>query len=105
MSRKGIVELKQRAVPGVRVGEQDCVRQVLDQPVGVRDGNHCVMNAVHDEHWLANGREVRETLASELLPIPKGHDLSLGDFRPGDRFAIFLPFDQPVDEGFARSLT
>src|SRR6185436_2741395 len=51
------------------------------QQVGVCDGNHRVMNSVHDEGWLANGGQVGEAFACELLPIPKSHDLGLRHLR------------------------
>ena len=68
MSRERLRILEQRAVPRVRVREQDGVRQVLAQSVRVGDGNHLVVDTVHDERGMTDGPELSESLAFERLP-------------------------------------
>src|SRR5215510_4142553 len=62
------------------------------------------MNPVYDEGGLANGRQVGEAFACELLLIPKRHRLSWRNLRSGDGFSVLAALQQPIDEGFSRCL-
>src|SRR5206468_6012288 len=69
VSREGLRILKQRAVPRVGVRQQDGVRQVLAQSVGVGNRNHLVVDTVHDERGMPDGPQFSESLAVKLLPL------------------------------------
>ena len=90
MSREGLRVLEQRAVSGVGVRQQDRVRQVLGEPVGVRDGDHLVADTVHDQRRVTDGPQVGEPLALELFPLTEGRDLSASDLRARDGIEVVL---------------
>jgi hypothetical protein len=73
------MELKDRSVTGIGVGQKHCIWQVLAKPVRVADGNHLIENAVYDKRRLGNSFEGGEAIPVDPLPIPKGSDLSRGD--------------------------
>ena len=77
MPGKGLVKLKQGTVPGVGIGKQHGVRQVLAQQIGIFDWDQDVEHAARHEAWLANFAELSEALAREGFPRAKGGDLGL----------------------------
>src|SRR5712675_2296427 len=91
-------------MPRVWVREQDGVRQVLGQPVGVAHRNHLVMEALHHQRGMTNALQVSEALAREPLPLAKRGQLCAGNIRPGGWFAVFLPQHQSRDERLAGGL-
>ena len=74
MPGEGVVKLEEGTVSGVRVGEKYCVWKVLGQAVGVRDRNHFVVDAVHDERGLMDGLEIRETRCLARLGFSRGNN-------------------------------
>jgi hypothetical protein len=72
-----LVELEDPAVPGVGIDDELAVRQPPVEVDGVLGGHHLVALAVHDEHRLADRREVRGR-----LPAPSADGLELGAERP-----------------------
>jgi hypothetical protein len=75
------MKLEQGTMPGVGVGEQHRVRQMLAQHIGILDGDHDVENAAYHEAWLSNFAELGESLAGEGFPGAKGGQLSLYNLR------------------------
>src|SRR5262249_3070716 len=77
------------------------VGQVITQPVRVSDGDHFVMDTVHDEDWLTDALEVREALAREMLPVTKRRHLGGGNLGSGGGLPILLPLREPSNKGLA----
>ena len=75
------------------------------QPIGVRDRDHLVVDAIDDEHRMSDRVQIGEALPRELLPFPKGRDLGLSHGWAGNRLAIPLTLHQSFDESRAGSLT
>jgi len=48
------MKLKEGAVPRVGICEKNRIRQILAQPVGVRDWNHVIVNTIEHESRLAD---------------------------------------------------
>ena len=88
----------------IGIGNQHRIGQVLDQPVGIRNGNHFVMNSIYDERRLADCRQVGEAFARMLLPIPKRRHLSLRHISSGNRLPVVFPLKQPINEGLTSRL-
>ena len=105
MSREGLRILEQRAVPRVGVREQDGVRQVLAQSVGVGNGNHLVVDTVHDERGMPDGPEFGESLALEPFPLAECRYLSARDLRTRDWIEVVFALRDPSDECLTRGLT
>jgi hypothetical protein len=105
VSREGLRILEERAVPSIGVREQDGVRQVLAQSVGVGHGNHLVVDTVHDERWMTDGPQVSESLAFERFPLTECRDLRARDLRTRDWIAVFFALREPPDERLSRGLT
>src|SRR4030095_150351 len=99
-----VVNVEQGAVPGIRICQNHRVWQVLTEPVGVGDGDHLIMDAVHDQDWLTNAPEAAEALSRELLPFTKSCDLSLRDRWPRGGLSIGFPLGKPFDKLFPRRL-
>src|SRR5262249_50797203 len=78
LTREGLMELKQRTVSRIRIREQDRVREVFAERVGVRDRDHLVMNTVHDERWLTDRAQICEALARDPCPVAKSRNLCNG---------------------------
>lgn len=95
---EGLVKLEERPVSGVRIGEKHGVRKILGQPIGVRDGNHLVVDAVHDECGLMNVLEIPEARSGRLLPFTERRDLRCGDVRSGWCVEILSALSKPPDE-------
>src|SRR5215207_3106501 len=76
---KRVVKLEEGAVSGVGVREKYGVRKVLGQPIGVRDGNHLVVDAIDDERGLMDVLEIAESAARRLLPLAERRNLCGGD--------------------------
>lgn len=91
-------------MPGVGIDQEDSVRQILDQPERVRNGNHVVMDAVDDERRVMDALEVGEALARKPLPVAKCSQLRRGYLRSRRRIEILPALRQPSNEGLARSL-
>lgn len=51
---EGFVELEDRSVPGIGIGQENRIEKIFAQPVGVSDGDHLVVNSVDDECGLLN---------------------------------------------------
>ena len=77
------MKLKQRSVSGVGVGQQDGVREMLAQHIGIADRNHIVEDAIDDQARLHDFAEVGKALASVCLPGTKDRDLSDRDVSAG----------------------
>src|SRR5271154_108854 len=92
-------------MPGVGVGQQHGVRQVLAQHVRIPDRNHIVEDPVHDETRLSYFAELAEALAVEMLPGTKRRDLSHGNLWAGQGLTILLTFCEPRRESLACRLT
>ena len=56
------MKLEQGTVPRVGIGEQDRVREVRAQRVGIRDRNHLIVNAADDERGLADFVQIGKAL-------------------------------------------
>jgi hypothetical protein len=67
-------------VAGVGISHEDGV-VVCTQPIGVLDGNHLIMDAVHHQGRMLDALEVCEALTGEFLPVSKGRQLGLGNRR------------------------
>ncbi len=104
MSREGLRVLEQRAVSRVGVRQQDRVRKVLGEPVGVGDGDHLVADTVHDQRGVTDAPELGEPLTLELFPLAKGRELSARDLRARDGIEVVLTLREPPDEGLTRGL-
>ena len=63
MSSKRLVELEKRTMRGIRIGQQDRVRQVRTERVGIRDRNHLVMDSIYDERGLRDFLQSAEPLS------------------------------------------
>ena len=100
-----LVELKQRTVAGVRIGEQHSVGQVLTQPIGVAYRDHFVAYAVDDEGWLLDTSQIREAVAGDVPPRAKCGDLCRGHRWRGFSIQIDATLLESSDKGFARGLT
>src|SRR6202022_580537 len=68
LPHEGGGELKQRAMPGGGIGQQDRVGQVLGQQVRVPDRNHRVSDPTHHEARLGGPAPVAEPLAPDPPP-------------------------------------
>ena len=84
VSRERLRVLEQRAMSRVGVRQKDRVRQVLAEPVGVRDGDHLVADTVHDQRRVTDGPELGEPLALELFPLAEGSYSSAPDLGARD---------------------
>ena len=62
------------------------------------------MNAVDNECWGANAREIRESLPRELFPFSEGGYLCCGDLGSGRGLPILLALREATDELLARGL-
>src|SRR5215470_5494328 len=98
MSREGFWILKERAVPCVRVHEQDRVGQIFGQPVRVAYRNHLVMETLYDQRGMRYAFQVGEALAREALPLAKGRYLRLGNVRPGWRVLVVRSLQESRDK-------
>src|SRR6267154_5043049 len=92
-------------MPGVGVGQQHGVGEMLAQHVGIADWNHIVEDAVNHQARLRDFAELGEALATVLFPGAKGRDLSDCDILAGQRLAILLSLGEPSCEGFSCRLT
>src|SRR5262245_26222063 len=101
---EGVVELKERAMPGVGVRQQYRVRQMFSQHIRVSDRNHGVADPVHHEAWLSDPAELGEAFAIHPLPRTKRDDLGLRDLRAGDRLTILAARGESRHEGLAGRL-
>ncbi len=101
LTRERLMELEQRTVPGVGIGQQYRIWQVLTQKIGIPDRHHFIVNAIHDQRWLAYALEISEALARRFFPFTEGAHLSLGDGRTGDRFTIRAALHESVCEGLS----
>ena len=70
-------------MPGVGVGQQHGVWEMLAQHVGIPDWNHIVEDTVDDQARLRYLAELGETLATVLFPSSKCRDLSDRDVCAG----------------------
>ena len=104
MPGEGVVKLKQGAMSRVWVGEKHGVRKVLGQSIGVRDGNHFVMDAVDHERRLMNGIEISEASPGRLLPVPKRRHLRGGNIRSGWWVEVLFPQREPLEKHAAGRL-
>src|SRR5580658_8111408 len=84
-------------MPGVGVGQQHSVGEMLAQHVGIADWNHIVEDAVNDQARLRDFAELGEALATVLFPSAEGRNLS--------DCAILLSLGEPSCEGFSCRLT
>ena len=75
-------------MPGVGVGQQNGVGEMLAQHVGIAYWNHIVEDAVDDQARLRDFAELGEALATVLFPSTKCRDLSHCYILAGQRFAI-----------------
>src|SRR5215207_10808655 len=96
-----LVELEHAAVPRVGIDDELAVRESSVELGGVLGGHHPVALAVHDQHGLADAREVRG-----LLLTPSVDGLELGAKRAyGDGLVAvvraFLPPGQELCRGSA----
>ncbi len=62
------MKLKQRSMPGVGIGQQHGVGEMLAQHVGIAHWNHIVEDAVNDQARLRDLAELGEALATVLFP-------------------------------------
>src|ERR1700680_3542114 len=92
-------------MPGVGVGQQYGVGEMLAQHVGIADWNHIVEDAVNDQARLRDLAELGETLATVLFPSSDGRDLSDGAIWAGQGPAIFFSLREPSREGLSCRLT
>src|ERR1700682_6591279 len=88
-------------MPGVGVGQQRVVWNMLAQHVGIADWNHIVEDAVDDQARLRDLAEPGETLATVLFPSSKGRDLSDCDILAGQRLGILLSLCEPRRGGLS----
>ncbi len=91
-------------MPCVGVRKQDGIGQVLAQSVRVGYGNHLVVDTIHDEHRMADGLELCESVALECLPLPERRNLRVRDIRARDGVAILFALQEPLDERLGRRL-
>src|SRR5882762_4332700 len=61
--------LEERAMSGVRIHNQLCIRNVLRKCEGVDCGHHDVVIAVHHRRWLLDRLQIGIAFASWLLPF------------------------------------
>ncbi len=61
-------------MPGVGVGQQHSVGEMLAQHVGIADWNHIVEDAVNDQARLRDFAELGEALATVLFPSAEGRN-------------------------------
>jgi hypothetical protein len=92
-------------VPGIGVGEKNRVRQIGAQPVGVRDRDHLLMDAIDDEYRMSDRVQVGEALPCNVFPLPKGRYLGVSYGWTGSGLTILLTLHQPFDESRAGGLT
>ena len=90
---------------GIRVEEKDGVRKVLGQPIGVRGGNHFVVDAIDDERGLMDISEICEGRSGALLPLTERRHLCGGDVPFGCCVEILGSLRKPLDERPPRRLT
>src|SRR5918993_4374 len=95
---KRVVKLEEGAVSGVGVREKYGVRKVLGQPIGVRDGNHFVVEAIDDERGLMDVLEIAEAGSGKLLPLAERCNLCGGDVRSRNRVDVLFSFGKPLDK-------
>jgi hypothetical protein len=100
-----LVVLEEGTMSGIRVHEKYGVRQVLRQPIRVRDGNHVVVDPIDDERGLMDALEVGEARAGRVLPFAERRDLCGDDVRTGCGVEILSSLGQPLDERAAGGLT
>src|SRR5262245_2239753 len=105
LTGEGLVKLEERPVSGVWVGEKHGVRKVLSQSIGVRDGDHLVMDAVDDEGGLMNVFEMTEARTDRLFPLAERRHLCGRDLRGRGCIEVHLSLCKPFDERPAGSLT
>src|SRR5882724_2684157 len=92
-------------MPGVGVGQQHGVWEMLAQHIGIADWNHIVEDAVNDQARLRDFGELGEALATVLFPGAKGRDLSDCDILAGQRLTILFSLGEASCEGFSCRLT
>src|ERR1700733_2516125 len=92
-------------MPGVGVGQQHGVWEMLAQHVGIADWNHIVEDAVDDQARLRDLAEPGETLATVLFPSSKGRDLSDCDILAGQRLAFLFSLCERSRERLSCRLT
>jgi hypothetical protein len=95
---EGLVKLEEGTVSGVRVREKYGVRKVLGQPIGVRDGNHFVVDAIHYERGLMDALEIAEAGSRRLLPLPERRHLCGDDVPSGSGVEILGSLCKPLDK-------
>src|SRR5689334_4425783 len=99
------MELEERSMASVRVGEQKSIRQILTQEIRIPDGDHFVVDAADYQSGLADAFEAREAFALGLLPLAKCRQLRSGDLWSRRSVAVARPFAEPPDECRASFLT
>ena len=70
-------------MPGVGIGQQHGVREMLAQHVRIANWNHVVEDPVDDEAWLIYFAERGEAFTREMFPGTKRLDLSHGNVLAG----------------------
>jgi hypothetical protein len=60
------VTLEREPCPEIRVREKYGVRKVLGQPIGVRDGNHFVVDPIDDKGGLIDAVSTEKAISVEL---------------------------------------
>lgn len=101
LARKGFVELKERAVAGVWLREQNGIGQVLTQPTRVADRDHLVVYAVYDEYRLLDALQIREAVAGEVFPVAEGGHLRGSYGWAGAWFQVIRTLRQSRKKRFA----
>src|ERR1700691_3528378 len=92
-------------MPGVGVGQQHSVGEMLAQHVGIANWNHIVEDAVNDQARLRDFAELGEALATVLFPSAEGRNLSDCGILAGQTLGILLSLGEPSCEGFSCRLT
>src|SRR5208283_3858160 len=92
-------------MPGIGIGQQHGVWEMLAQHVGIADRNHIVEDAIYDQTWLHDFAELGKALASVCFPGTKGLDLSDRDVCAGQGFVVLLSLGEPSYEGLSSRLT
>src|SRR4030095_7089851 len=98
LSRERLVILKQGTMSGVRIRQEHRVRQVLAQPVGVRDRNHFVVDSVDDKRRLLDALQLGKGGAAGLLPFTKRSHLRRGNVGAGWCVEVLRASCKPLDE-------
>lgn len=79
-------------MPSVGVRQQNRIRQVLAQHVGISNRDHVAEDPVHNQAWLSDLADLREALPAELFPRAESGNLSHRNLRARNGLTILFTF-------------